>query len=70
MNQDNVSILSDMSTRGQLLQSVINMSIQLIMLDMYKADIIIISWNVPCCPHDLAENDNLALNQTSYAHHE
>ena len=43
-------MLSAMPTREQLFQSASNMSVQLIMLDKYKADIIIISY-----PHDLAE---------------
>jgi hypothetical protein len=51
-----------MSTRRDLVQRAITIKIQLDVLAQYKADIIIISLNVICSRHDMAENIHLSLN--------
>jgi hypothetical protein len=54
-NQNNVSEWRDMSSRGLLFQRAITMKIQLSVL-VYKVDIIIISSNITCSCHAIAES--------------
>ena len=51
-NQYNVSLWSDMSTRGLLFQLASTIKIQLRVLVQYKVDIIIIAWKVTFSHHD------------------
>ena len=54
-NQDNVSEWSDMSSRGLLFQQASTIIIQTQRVDLLRWDIIIISSNVTCTRHDIAE---------------
>jgi hypothetical protein len=63
-----INIMLSWSTRGLLLQCTSNMPIELSMLVWYNLYIIIISWNVTCCPHDINGPFCLILGKTTIPH--
>ena len=63
-----INIMLSWSTRGLLLQCTSNIPIQLSMLVWYNLYIIIISWNVTCCPHDIIAPFCLILRKTTIPH--
>ena len=68
-NQNNVSEWRDMSSRGLLFQWAITMNIPLSVL-VYKVDITIISSNITCSCHAIAELlDHLVINNNHSVTH-